>query len=472
MYRIMQVTFADGGRDKSSSLPTYYWYDQVPSLNPFSTSYKDADALLDAMIGYPVNPTTGGNIDRYSFLDRTGQVSDEIQNGVVDATFSGIDNTGSLGMEATYAVDNNGKSHIVVLYADKNSPAGKLGINRGWEILAINGDTSVSYDGPDGTNVTNASNAIYGTSAVKFRFLTPDNKTVEYTVSPAEYKVNPILFDTVYTWNAKKIGYFVFYTFSSTYDNTGKATLTKQLLDQEFNKLKSAGISDLIVDLRYNGGGSVLTAEYLDSAMAPASAAGQLMYQYYYNDKLTKQTSLLGLESKVYFPGGGGLNLDNVFFIVSRSTASASELTINNLKPYMQVKLVGDTTFGKPVGFIDFEISDYDSTGTSHHLADLYAIDFETKNSRGEGGYFEGIPPDADAIDYVHYAWGDLQDDNLHQIQNYLQYGSFSRTGTERLSGSRLANPIPGSIPSRRFKGMVNYQLSKKINALMGAKVR
>lgn len=465
MYQIMQVSFEDGGRDKSTSLPTYYWYDQVPSLNPFNTSYKDADALLAAMTGYPVNPATGGRIDRYSFLDRTGQVSDAIQNGVVDGVFSGLGPSGSLGMEATFTEDLQGKSHLMILYADKNSPAGLVGIDRGWEVKAINGDTSVAYDGPNGANVARASAAIYGSDPVTLRFLTPAGATVSYQISPISYKVNPILFDTIYTWNARKVGYFVFYTFSSTEDNAGKATLTKQLLDEEFARLKTAGVNDLIVDLRYNGGGSVLTAEYLDNAIAPAALQGQLMYQFEYNDKLAKHKGLLGLESEINFQGGGGLNLDHVFFIVSRATASASELTINNLKPYMDVAMVGDTTFGKPVGFIDFNISAYDSTGTSHYLADLYAINFETRNSQGIGGYYQGIAPDVEAADNLQYGWGDPHDDNLFQINYFLRYGSFQRTATERRAFSGQPTPIPGSLTTpRRFNGMVDYRLSRQIN--------
>lgn len=470
MYGIMQVSFVDGGRDKTHDLPTYYWYQQVPKVDPFSKNFPKADDLLSHLISYPVNPGTGGAIDRYSFLDRTGQVSDEIQNGVVDGVFSGIDQTGSLGMNAGYVLDDQGKSHIFVLYADKNSPAGKQGIQRGWEITAINGDTALSYDGPTGSHVTKAGNAIFGSVKTEFTFQTLKQTSTTITVAPASYNVNPILFDTVYTRNNKKIGYFVFYTFSSTISDAGTPTPTRSLLDHEFEKLTAAGISDLVVDLRYNGGGAVTTAEYLDSAIAPATTKGKLMYQFIYNDKLTKQSGLLGLDSKINFPGGGGLNLEHVFFIVSRSTASASELTINNLKPYMNVKLVGDTTYGKPVGFIDFPISDYDSTGTPKYLADLYAIDFETKNANGNGGYFEGIPPDVVAMDYVTLNWGDPNDDNLSKIFSYIATGSFRNSGpSQRLAPEQmLSNPLEGGIPSRRFRGMVDYRLRGKINARLG----
>lgn len=102
------------------------------------------------MTGYPVNTSTGGAIDRYSFLDRTGSVVNEVENGVVDRVFSTLGGKGDFGLEVTYALDDNGKSHLIVLFADKNSPAGQQGIQRGWEITAVNGDTAVSYDGETG----------------------------------------------------------------------------------------------------------------------------------------------------------------------------------------------------------------------------------------------------------------------------------------------------------------------------------
>lgn len=471
MYRIMQVSFVDGGRDSSYQLPTYYWYSQVPSLNPFNSAYPNADTLLSVIKTYPINPQTNGPIDRYSFLDRTGSVSNEIENGIVDDVFSGLSLNGDFGLEATYVEDQQGKSHLFVMYADKNSPAGQKGITRGWEITAVNGDTAVSYDGPDGANVTNISNAIFNSTQVTLTFLTPDNTTVTYSLNAAQYQVNPVLFDSVYNIGGKKVGYFVFYTFSSVTDDSGNATLTKQVLDNEFDKLKADGINDLIVDLRYNGGGDISTVQYLDSAMAPASAQGKEMYQYLYNNKLTQNLNLLGLTTKVDFPAGtGGLNLAHIFFIVSRSTASASELTLNNLKPYMDVKLVGDTTYGKPVGFIDFTISDFDSAGKKKYLADLYAIDFATENANGTGGYYQGIPPDEEAEDYVNVPWGSPYDDNLAKIFNYISTGSFARSSEVRLADpypieERIATPQ--STLTHKINFMVDYQLSKKMNMLM-----
>jgi C-terminal processing protease CtpA/Prc len=467
MYRIMQVTYVDGGRNKTTDLPTYLWYNQVPQLDPSSSNYATAEDLLNTMKTYSKN-ASGTALDRYSFLDRTGSLSSSLQNGMSE-TFNKISATGNYGMEVSYASDNT-RSYLYIVYADKNSPAGKKGLNRGDEIIAVNGDTNISYDGANGPNVSKVTNAIYYSDAVTLRVKKAVTGTeATYSLASGAFTINPVLFDTTYTVNNQKVGYFVFYTFTNTYNTQGAATLTKTALDALFTKFKAAGITNLIVDLRYNQGGSVTTAEYLDSAIAPASAAGKTMYYYQYNDKLTADLGGTGLDPFVKFPAStGGLALNNVFFITGSHTASASELTLNNLLPHMSVKLVGDTTYGKPVGFISFNISKYDETHTKKYLADLYAINFATENANHVGGYYTGIAPDQLADDFINVPWGyRTEDENLDRIFNYITTGSFARTSANaRVLTATTANQraaIQSSITSPRFNGMVDYRIGKRI---------
>ena len=455
MYQTMQVSFADGGRDVSLDLPTYYWYKDVPKLDPFSASYKTANDLLSKMKTYAINPQTGNPFDKYSFLD-DGKVSGEIQGGVA----------GDFGMQVSYASDGTNYM-LYVLYADKNSPSGLQGINRGWQITAINGDTNIGYDGSNGPNVQKVTKAVYNADKTTFTFLTSNKVVVTKTLSKATYQINPVLFDTVYSKNGQNIGYFVFNTFSNVTNSNGN-TLTKQEIDRVFAKFSAANISNLIVDLRYNGGGSVNTAEYLDGVMAPANVAGKLMYKYIYNDKLTASASQVGLQENVLFKSGGNLNLSNVFFIGGRNTASASELTLNNLKPYMNVKLVGQKTYGKPVGFFSFSISIFKNK-VETFLADLYAINFETRNAANQGGYFDGINPDIAATDFINVPWGNNADDNLQKIFTYLGVGNLqAQSSIQRMQSDKsLRIAVPTSLESLRFNGMVDYKGSKQIeNAL------
>src|SRR5690348_9298133 len=130
IYQYMQVTITT---DTTFKIPVYLWYNQVPDLNPFNTQYTSAENFLTTIIGYPKNPS-----DRYSFLDRTGAVAGQIQGGQV----------GDLGIDVNWAADANKNTYLYVLFAYKNSSAGTQGVQRGWQITAINGNSNVSYDGP------------------------------------------------------------------------------------------------------------------------------------------------------------------------------------------------------------------------------------------------------------------------------------------------------------------------------------
>lgn len=458
MYQIMQITYAEGGRNSDKGLPTYYWYNQVPQLDPFSSNYSKAEDLLTAMISYPENAQKQ-KIDRYSFLDRNGSLANKLLNGVVEKT-QGTTGNGDLGLQVTSAPDLSGKSHLMVVYADKNSPAGKRGVQRGWEITAINGNSSIV------NNEDQWYDAVYNSTSTTFTFRAWDNSTPTMTLNAASYNVNPVLFDSVYSVNGRQVGYFVLYTFSSVNNSSGAASPTRQVLDQVFSRFRAAGIRDLVIDLRYNGGGAVSTAQYLDSMIAPSSAQGKVMYSYIYNDRLTQNLAATGLTASVKFKGTGGLGLSRVFFIVGGNTASASELTLNNLKPYMDVKLVGATTYGKPVGFFSSTISMYDANHKEKYLADLYATNFETRNADQEGGYYTGIAPDTDgeAVDYL-VPWGDLSDKRLEKAFNYISSGSYVREAAPELRTVPDANlriAAPGALRSNQFNGMVDYSQKLK----------
>jgi carboxyl-terminal processing protease len=455
IYHYMQVTlFSYGDTANYPEIPLYYWYSQVPTLNPLSSSYDSAEDLLNSIISYPKNPQTGGQIDRYSFLDRTGAETNLLQNGL----------GGDMGFQPEYAYDNNNNLVLVVIYVYGNSSAGLQGVQRGWEITAVNGNTDIS-------NSTMVENALYNSPSAQFTFQEPNGSQVTLTINVTDYSVDPVLFDTVYTLTSgAKVGYFVFNQFIDiyTYDSLGNVTGysdTYNELNNVFTKFQDSGVNDVIVDLRYNGGGSVNTAEYIDDQLAPSSAANQLMYNLDYNDKMTTYESQLGLQTQVDFGTTGPFNLSHVFFITTNNTASASELTLNNLAPYMDVQTVGDTTYGKPCEDFDWPITDYIS-GQLQYLADLFVVIGHTSNAAGNGSYYQGIPPDHFEYDYIGYNWGDPNDPNLQDIFNFINNG-----GVYRTSNLRLANPTtngafraaPGSFNINKPKVMSNFQLNKKL---------
>lgn len=450
MYQLMQKTIVDGGRDQTTTLPLYYWYKKVPEMNPLSGEFPSAEALLQRMKSHVTDPA-GRIMDRYSYLD-DGSMVGEIE-GVA----------GDIGIEALFARLSESDIRPVVTAVDKNSPAGTQGVKRGWIIKSVN-NKSTQYDGQNGPNVQRLINALYYDATATFEFVAPDGSPVNLTLAKAEYALNPILFDTVFSVGTKNVGYFVLNSFPITTTQNGSATITKTEIDRVFNAFTGKNISSLIVDLRYNGGGEPRTTQYIANKIAPASANGKVMYKTLYNDHLDAYFASMGDDNRTFFAGGGNLNLESVMFISSERTASASELLYNVLRPYMNVKLIGDTTYGKPVGAFVLPVTIYKS-GVETLLSYLLVTTFETKNANNEGGYYYGLPPDVRAFDYIDLPWGSDEDDNLKKAFKFVKDGSFERLSPEFLiPDPSMAYPVPQKTPGLRHHDLIDYRRSKEFS--------
>ncbi|OKS86343.1 S41 family peptidase [Mucilaginibacter polytrichastri] len=450
----------------------YYWYDALPDYATFKprsyTATADLDALtaeVNAISQYKINPTTNLPYEyyspspgqaKYSFIDE-GKVSSEL-NSV----------TGDFGFAPFFSTS----SDLRVKYVYAGSPAGNAGIKRGYKITAIN--TITSFNSASSTNVQQIIDAYSNSSTITMTLQRPDGTSFTTTLNAVVYTINPIITNKVIDLgNGKKVGYIVFNSFV-----TLKNVQTQ--LDAIFSTFKTSGITDLVVDLRYNGGGYVETAEYIDNLIAPASASNSLMYTAYYNSTLSAgKATLLKNQvrkddngqsynySQVDFSVAGNqtkfgtshpLSLSRVFFIVTGGTASASELTINNLRPYMNVQLIGRTTYGKPVGFFDIDINKYQ----------MYIPEFETKNSAGQGGYYTGMVPAStdypgyNATDDVTKDFGDVTESLLAATLNYIGNGAY-KTSTDIAVQSLRANTLSIEQQSTlsitmdkdKFKGML-----------------
>jgi C-terminal processing protease CtpA/Prc len=437
----------------------YLWNDVIPDSATFKpNSYSSVNAMFNALISYKKD-AGGRNMDKYGFLDN-GAVAGEIGEGIA----------GDFGLE----IDYNTSTDLRVIYVYQNSPAYQQGVRRTWQITAVNGNSNVQYDGPNGANVQRIINAVYNSNSVSITFKKPDGTSVTVTLNTAQYNINPVLYSNVLNLGGKKIGYLVFNQFIAK-------DKTKASIDAAFSGFGS-GVTDLVVDLRYNGGGSVETAEYLANLIAPSSVGANgttLMYKEVFNSNLTNHqySKYLG-DLKVpgasytwgdvfddwvnhpnfYFEKTGSLNISNVVFIGTGSTASASELLINILKPYMNVKLVGDTTYGKPVGFVGIHVGGYD----------MYAVSIWSKNAQGQGDYFNGmfptdapVPADQEYEDYSK-DWGSTSEIYLRRALKQLGITDAElgrqAPATESLRKLMINDPIPG----KRFKGMIETRFRLK----------
>ncbi|PWS28539.1 hypothetical protein DHW03_01395 [Pedobacter yonginense] len=434
---------------------TYFWNVGMPSYDAFNPrKYSSSEQVVSAIRGLASN----GGKDKYSFID----------DGSVAGQLGGVG--GDYGFSANF--DSSNLLRIKYVYA--NSPSATANLKRGYTIMRING-SPVSRATQADVDFLNA--AIFGSNPSITLTVEKTDKTVfEVTVNRGVYAINPVLYTNTYTVGAKKVGYIVFNSFT-----TNAATL----LDNAFTKFTTDGITELVVDLRYNGGGSVNTAEILTNLIAPAAQTGKVMYTTYYNQTMQDAQATILQNQKFYAQGTdgvtrlysffdysfkptmaagnqesfkkrGALNISRVYFIVTGSTASASELVINNLKPVMDVKLIGRKTYGKPVGFFAIRIN----------KSDLYIPQFQTKNSVNFGDYFDGMTVDKDLVDDLTKDFGDPSESLLAQALYYTANGSFtSYLKDNSISSTSAANRAVidranGQL-DHEFKGMVESRKMK-----------
>lgn len=367
----------------------YYWNQELPATVDFG-SFDSNEAMLDAIIFKP--------LDRFSYLT----TQEAFNNAFVGR------NAGH-GFGFAFTADEK----LYISFVFDESPAGLDGWKRGWEITQINGKPIAEYKTSTGGYDFKLGAPDPGISN-SFTFKLPDGTTTSRNNIKAEYQSNSVLEQKVFEVGGKKVGYWAYQSFKATagLSPTRSAEVTTSM---EF--FQSQGVQDLIIDLRYNGGGSVAVAEQISNYLIQASNSGKLMYTNKLNANKTSQNTSKNY-SKI-----GSLELSRVIFITSRGSASASELIINNLDPYLEVILIGDNTFGKPVG--SFPRSGFNRVLKDNNV-EVVPITFATANSEGKAEYFDGFPANFTVGDSPQFGWGDPQDLRLAAALQYVQNGNIS----------------------------------------------
>lgn len=442
----------------------YLWNESLPTYETFNprsftaeTDLLSYEKELFQITRYGQNPETqkpyeqnSGNSStpKYSYisdLNDRNPVASVFTKGSVDTDGNGFD-LGFYSFSA-FGTDNNYRLYVKAVYP--GSPAAKAGLTRGAEITSIEG-TRIGSNFNSEVDLINS--LIYDTppSAI-LKGVKKDGSAFDLTIERASYNSSPVYKSKVFEVNGKKVGYIHLGRFSKMTNAEGNNP-TDANLDPVFAEFAKEGLTDLIVDLRYNGGGYVSTAEHLINLIAPSTATG-VMYKEVYNKTLqniNRSTSILKYQpltdadgnlrydannkmltyanvdystagNTASFKKAGALTgIRNVVFIVTGNTASASELTINALKPYVNVKLVGQTTYGKPVGFFPVTIE---------NRYDVYFSMFETLNSRDEGGYYAGMKPDISSdTDDAKRDFDDASENYVARALEVLAPGSATST--------------------------------------------
>jgi C-terminal processing protease CtpA/Prc len=349
----------------------YLWADQMPSLNSTALKIKPIDYFYTLLYGYDT-------IDRFSWMDTSAANLTNQLNGI--NTVLGVK------YSAFYADGTQTNVVFAISYVLKGSAAEAAGIKRGDFIYKVDGKqiTVANYQ----SILQNQTLSIELANYVNGVF-TGTGKTV--SVTKTTLQTNPILKDTVVEWSGKKVGYLTYIQFLNSFDDSLRAVFTR------FKNYKNTGIDELVLDLRFNGGGYVVSSDLLTSLIVKdlPSKVGTVMNKKVYNNAYTAvlkkeansdQYFLTNFKSESANLG----KLSRVFVLTSPGTASASELVINNLKPFMEVVLIGEHTYGKNVG--SFTITD----SKQRWSFGLQPITFKTVNSRDESNYgtVNGFTPD------------------------------------------------------------------------------
>ncbi|AUC23248.1 MULTISPECIES: S41 family peptidase [Polaribacter] len=359
----------------------YLWQSDVPDLadlrfsnqnqlNSYLEGSSSPENLFDNLLyteenGYGLNEK---GYDRFSWI-----VDDYV---ALENSFEGINL--STGMEFGINLFSVNATNVYgyVRYVIPTSDADIKGVTRGMIFTTVNG-TQLTENNFQSLLFSNNTNLEIGLADFKDGIPIANGTTISLTKELVTE--NPVAISKVINDSGKKIGYLLYNQFSSSFDGE---------LNAAFNYFETQLVDDLIIDLRYNGGGSVRTATYLGS-MISTQPTDNVFSKQVWNEKAMKVFNPDNLID--YFPNEikntdengavilqesiNSLNLATVYFIVSGSTASASELVINALRPYINVVLVGTTTRGKQVGSITlYDSEDYSRTGANLNVNHTYAM--------------------------------------------------------------------------------------------------
>ncbi|KNZ32754.1 MAG: hypothetical protein AD742_10135 [Methylibium sp. NZG] len=360
---------------RSYMADTYFWSGASP--NPAPTGYTTVQTYFDALLftGAGAAPA-----DRWSYISDAASFSQFFTEGR------------TLG----YGVFVNGlelQLPLKVRFVEAQSSAAALGVVRGDQILAINGRSAADIVAANDFSALSPGKE-GDTLSLQLGGASP--RTVTLTAST--YTLTPVPVSRVLTLpNGAKAGYVVLKDF---------ITQAEAPLTAAFASFRAAGATDVILDLRYNGGGRVSTSALLASLAAGSVHDGKLFTRLSYS---ARQSS----RNVNYAFSAADTGFARVVVLTGERTCSASELVVNGLKPFVQVVTIGAASCGKPFGF----------NPTTSCGSTFSAVNFESLNALGEGRYYDGIAANCPMVDDFNGALGDPTEKLTAAAASYLQTG-------------------------------------------------
>ena len=440
----------------------YVYKSQVPVLG--DNYFDDQDDLNDYLRTWdsPEDLFYDGltlDKDRFSFI-----TEDYV---ALENSFAGVSETTGVDFRL-YRFSDSNNLFGVVRYIIPGSNAENADIERGDLFTRLNGQDLTVSNYRD----------ILRSSSLTFEIARLEDNTVvqtgeSVTINTQTITENPILVSKTIDVNGAKVGYLLYNSFVADFDDE---------LNAAFAEFKAEGITDLILDLRYNGGGRVSSATRLAS-MITGQFTGEIFAKQQWNDTyqnyfLQNNPDRLFNRFTTTLEGGeaiNSLNLTRLYAIVSSSTASASELVVNGLEPYIDVITVGDMTVGKSQASVTlYDSEDFGKEGANpDHKYAIQPLVYESVNAEDNGVPFDGLTPDTEIVESIYNlgALGETSDPLLKAALDVIAgnrgmidnqkvnwYNEFSETGAQESTYQKMYIDELPAMPQQKRR----LDLSKK----------
>jgi carboxyl-terminal processing protease len=351
----------------------YFWFDRQGSPNDGA---MDMAAYLDSLLNKPT--------DRYSYSQSTTSFTQLFTEG--KRTGYG------------YSLVSPATGVLVVRYVEPLSPVGAAGLKRG--------DVIVSIDGQSASSILSFGLPSVDSEGIPRAFIVSDSiaGTRSFTVNSAEFNLSPVLdYRMLSASNGRRVGYLAYNDFISS---------SASALATTIDYFRSNAAQELILDLRYNTGGSTLVAQNLSYLLGGTSLNGQVFAQFQYSAKNTADNFTQYFNNSSYTTPLSGL--PRLFVLTSGNTASASEMVINGLRPYLNIVTIGSATFGKPYAF-----EPRDACGITYN-----AVNLQITNALGFGDYAAGIAATCSVADDLSRPLGDPLEARVAAALSYVVTGA------------------------------------------------
>lgn len=406
------------------------WYlfpDLLANANP--ASFSALQDYLDARVA----PARAQNRDRFFTFATSIAEENALINSGASAGF---------GIRLFYDTSNN---RVFVTEAFEAGNGFAAGLDRGSEITAIGTSTAnlqsvatlMASGGPQA--VVNALGPSTAGTARILRFVQPGGATIERSITKTEFALDPISnrYGTqVLDDGGKRVGYLNLRTFII-------ADAATQLR-QAFGQFAAQGVTELIIDLRYNGGGLIDVADTMGDLMG-SGRVGQV-----WSRTVLRPSKAAENETRLFQSEANAIAPTRIAFITTNASASASELVVNAMIPYLgdNMALIGGNTFGKPVGQFGFDLETCDLR--------VRAVTLQTVNANDEGEYFSGlagvVPNTCRAPDDISRPLGDPREASISVALDFLAGRSCTAIGQSGTGDTASS----GANASQRSTSMID----------------